>query len=98
VTGDSHDTMVYERDGVFEVRACPIDFPVTRDHPGVVGPGGTPGEGFLQPGVVYADLEKHFCLIEAAGAGSAATMDVTLVKEDGGTPYRKRFEARLASA
>ncbi|MEX2196482.1 MAG: alkaline phosphatase D family protein [Thermoleophilaceae bacterium] len=92
VTGDTHDTMVYDRDGVFEVRACPVDIPVTRDHPGVIGIGGTPGEGFLGDGVVYANLDRHFCVVEAEGDGDRARMDVTLVQERGGTPYTKRFE------
>jgi hypothetical protein len=73
--------------------ACPIDIPVTRDHPGVVGPGGTPGEGFVQPGIVYADLERHFCLMEARGGTNTATLDVSLVKQDGSVPYRRSFAA-----
>ena len=95
VTGDSHDTMVYDRDGVFEVRACPLDIPVTRDHPGAVGSGGVPLDGFLGQGVTYASPDRHFCLVETRGAGDVAQMDVTLVQERGSTPYTKRFELPL---
>jgi hypothetical protein len=95
VSGDSHDTMVYDRDGVFEVRACPVDIPTTRDHPGIVGPGGTPGEGVAGSGVVYADLERHYCAVEVDASGDRATMEVTLVKENGVEAHSKRFEQRI---
>jgi PhoD-like phosphatase len=94
VSGDSHDTMVYDRDGVFEVRACPLDIPTTRDHPGIIGPGGTPAEGIIGSGVAYADLERHFCAIEVGGSEDGASMRVSLVKEDGSEPYTRRFEQR----
>ena len=96
VTGDSHDTMVYDRDGVFEVRACPLDIPVPRDHPGVVGSGGVPLDGFLGQGVTYASPDRHFCLVEIGGAGDVARMDVALVQERGTTPYTKRLELPLS--
>lgn len=89
LTGDAHDTMVYDRGGVFEARACPLDIPDPRDHPGVQA-GMIGGEG-----VAYWALESHFTLVEARGRGPRAVMTVTLVREDGKERYRKSFEARI---
>jgi hypothetical protein len=89
VTGDAHDTMVYERDGVFECRGCPTDIPDPRDHPGVQA--GMIGGA----GVAYADTRSHFTLLDARGEGGKARLDVKLVREDGSTPYARRFSRPL---
>jgi hypothetical protein len=86
VTGDAHDTMVYDRDGVFEARGCPTDIPDPRDHPGVEG--GMIGGA----GVTYADLRSHFTVLDIHRNGGKALMDLKLVRQDGATPYAKRFE------
>jgi alkaline phosphatase D len=91
VTGDSHDTMAYERDGVVELRACPVSIPEPRDHPGLYGPGGSPAEGFTSEGIVFADTASHFCLVEARSTRRRAVLDVTLVREDGVESYTRRF-------
>ena len=31
ITGDTHYTMVYDRDGLFEARPCPLDIPIPND-------------------------------------------------------------------
>ena len=85
LTGDAHDTMVYDRDGVFEARGCPTDIPDPRDHPGVQG--GMMGGA----GVTYADLRSHFTVLDLHGKGGRALLDLRLVREDGQTPYRRRF-------
>jgi hypothetical protein len=89
VSGDAHDTMVYDRDGVFEARACPLDIPDPRDHPGVQA-GMVGGEG-----VAYSDTASHFALVEAAAESGRAVLDVTMVREDGSEPYARRFEQPL---
>jgi hypothetical protein len=88
VTGDAHDTMVYDHDGVFEARGCPTDIPDPRDHPGVQA-GMIGGEG-----VAYADTRGHFTLLDVRADGGRARLDVKLVREDGETPYARTFHAR----
>jgi hypothetical protein len=92
LTGDTHDTMVYDRDGVFEARACPVGIPEPRDHPALIGFGG-PAEGYVSPGVVYADPRNHFTWLEVRGVDGRPTLDLKLVAEDGDEPYAKQFTA-----
>ena len=89
VSGDAHDTMVYDRDGVFEARACPLDIPDPRDHPGVLA------GMFGGAGVAYASTLSHFALLRAATRGATATLDLTLVDENGAEAYTRRFEGRV---
>ena len=89
VSGDAHDTMVYDAGGLFEARACPLDIPDPRDHPGVQA-GMVGGEG-----VVYSSTASHFALVDAAPRNGKAVLDVTLVREDGAEPYTRRFEEPL---
>jgi len=42
-------------------------------------------------GVAYAGDENHVTLLEIQGRGSGAAMDLTLAREDGATPYTRRF-------
>jgi hypothetical protein len=90
LTGDSHDTMVYDRDGVFEARACPVSIPEPRDHPALIGFGGI-AEGYASPGVVYADPRNHFTWIDVRAEGGTPVLDLALVAEDGEVAYTKRF-------
>jgi hypothetical protein len=88
VTGDTHWTMVYDRDGLFEARPCPLGIPTPNDitltQPNVAE------EARAAPGVAYADDERgHFALIEVSRAG----LDLTLVRDDGAEPYRTRLTA-----
>ena len=93
LTGDVHTTMVYDRDGVFEIRACPIDIPNPRDTT-LVNP--LVAEQLRSsPGVTYGSDQSHFTLVEARREGSVARLDLTLVREDGATPFGKRFEQPL---
>ena len=89
LSGDAHDTMVYEDERVFEARACPLDIPDPRDHPGVQA------GMFGGAGVAYADTAGHFALVEARGRDGHAVLELTLVREDGSEPYVKRFEEPL---
>ncbi|MBA2348336.1 MAG: alkaline phosphatase D family protein, partial [Solirubrobacterales bacterium] len=92
VTGDTHWTMAYERDGLFEARPCPLGIPspndITLTQPLAAE------EARALPGVAYADDERgHFALLDVHGTpGGAARLDLTLVREDGARPYTRRFE------
>jgi phosphodiesterase/alkaline phosphatase D-like protein len=94
VTGDTHWTMAYERDGLFEARPCPLGIPTPNDitltQPNVAE------DARKQPGVKYADDERgHVAFVDVRGEGGRARLDLVLVREDGAEPYRRRFEAPL---
>ncbi len=87
VTGDTHLTGVHDRDGRLEVRACPIGIPVPNDIT-ISDPGA--GERLRgTPGVTYADERCHFAVLDIDATQDAATLEVSLRREDGTTPYRK---------
>ena len=90
VTGDTHWTMAYERDGLFEVRPCPLGIPTPNDitltQPQVAE------EARREPGVLYADDERgHFALLDVRGDRRSARLDLTLVREDGQRPFARTF-------
>jgi phosphodiesterase/alkaline phosphatase D-like protein len=94
VTGDTHWTMVYERDGLFEARPCPLGIPTPNDI--TLTQPQAAEDARRVPGVAYADDERgHFALIEVAGDHATARLDITLVRDDGATVYRRRFELPL---
>jgi hypothetical protein len=88
VTGDTHWTMVYEGNGLFEARPCPLGIPTPNDIT-LVSPNAA-SDARRQPGVLYADDQKgHFALIDVAAGG----LDLALVREDGAVPFRRQFSA-----
>jgi PhoD-like phosphatase len=90
LTGDTHLTGVYEKGPLFEARAAPIDIPRPNDIT-LVDP--LAAQNLRQrPGIAYAADESHFTLVKVRRSRGVATMDLTLVREDGATPYTKRFE------
>jgi hypothetical protein len=94
VTGDTHWTMVYDRDGLFEARPCPLGIPTPNDI--TLSQPQAAAEARGAPGVAYADdTSGHFALLEVRGEGGVARLDLTLVREDGATPFQVRFEERL---
>ena len=94
VTGDTHWTMVYDRDGLFEVRPCPLGIPTPNDI--TLTQPQAAEDARRVPGVAYADDERgHFALLEASGGGPLARLALTLVREDGTAAYEARFEQRL---
>jgi hypothetical protein len=91
VTGDTHWTLVYDRDGLFEARPCPLGIPAPNDitltQPQVAE------DARAAEGVLYADDEHgHFGLVEVSGRDGVASLELTLVREDGTAAYGKRFE------
>ena len=97
VTGDTHYTMVYDRAGLFEARPCPLDIPTPNDIT-LVDPFAAQ-ELRRRPGIVYADdRQGHFALLEASGHADTARLDLTLVRQDGAEPYRRRFEEPIRVA
>jgi hypothetical protein len=94
ITGDTHWTMVYDRDGLFEARPCPLGIPTPNDititDPNVAEDAGG------RPGVKYADDDKgHVAFLTVAGRGGRAQLDLSLLREDGATPFRRRFQQPL---
>ena len=91
LTGDTHLTGVYDSEGSFEARAAPIGIPTPNDIT-LIDP--LAAENLRgRPGVVYAGDECHFTMLEVRGRGRGATLDLTLVREDGAVPYSRRFSA-----
>ena len=91
VTGDTHWTLAYDRDGLFEARPCPLGIPspndITLTQPTVAE------DARRSPGVLYADDEHgHFAVVDVVGARGRARLDLTLVREDGEDAYRASFE------
>jgi phosphodiesterase/alkaline phosphatase D-like protein len=86
VTGDTHWTMAYERDGLFEARPCPLGIPTPNDIT-LTSPQAAE-DARRAPGVLYADDDKgHFALVEVSGAA----LSLSMVREDGQVPFSRRF-------
>jgi hypothetical protein len=86
VTGDTHWTMAYERDGLFEARPCPLGIPTPNDIT-LTSPQAAE-DARRTPGVLYADDDKgHFALVEVSGAA----LSLSMVREDGQVPFSRRF-------
>lgn len=93
ITGDTHWTMAYEADGLVEVRPCPLGIPTPNDI--TLTQPQAAEDARRARGVVYADDDRaHVAFVDVAGEGDEATLELTLVREDGATPYRRTFTAR----
>jgi PhoD-like phosphatase len=94
VTGDTHWTMAYDRDGLFEARPCPLCIPTPNDIT-LTQPQAAEDARKAQ-GVQYADdTAGHFAFLEVSGQGRRARLDLTLVRDDGAEAFRRRFEQPL---
>jgi hypothetical protein len=85
VTGDTHLTGVYDHDGRYEARAAPLDIPVPNDvtlADPLAGP-----RLRATPGVPYADERGHVALLDI----TATALTLSLLREDGATPYTRGF-------
>ena len=89
LTGDTHLTGVYDTDGRFEARACPVDIPKPNDIT-LLDPMAAQNLR-NRPGVVYAGDENHFTLLELRGRASKARLSLTLIREDGAAVYTRTF-------
>jgi alkaline phosphatase D len=86
VTGDTHWTMVYDRDGLFEARPCPLGIPTPNDITLTQPQAAEDARG--RPGVVYADDERgHVALLRMRAGG----LDLSLMRDDGTTAFERRF-------
>jgi hypothetical protein len=94
ISGDTHWTMVYDRDGLFEARPCPLCIPTPNDIT-LTSPNAAE-DARAKPGVAYADDDKgHVAFFTVAGRGGRAQLDLSLVREDGVTAFRRRFQQPL---
>ncbi|HYF24394.1 MAG TPA: alkaline phosphatase D family protein [Baekduia sp.] len=88
VTGDTHWTMAYERDGLLEVRPCPMGIPTPNDVT-VTDPQAAEAARRLA-GVAYADDDRgHIAIVDVRRQDGRPRLDVTLVREDGAQPWRR---------
>jgi len=94
VTGDTHWTMVYDRDRLFEARPCPLGIPTPNDI--TLTQPQAAEDARAVPGVTYADDDNgHVAFLEVSGQGRTARLDLALVRDDGTTPFRTSFEQRI---
>ena len=94
VTGDTHWTLVYDRDGLFEARPCPLGIPTPNDITLTQPQIAEDARGAA--GVLYADDDRgHFALIDVAAAGDRAQLELKLVRDDGAVPFQRRFDESL---
>jgi PhoD-like phosphatase len=90
VTGDTHWTMAYERDGLLEARPCPLGIPTPNDITLTQPQAAEDARGM--PGVQYADDNSgHFALLDVRREGGRPRLDLTLVRDDGAEVFRKSF-------
>jgi hypothetical protein len=90
ISGDTHFSMVYDHDGHFEARPCPLGIPTPHD---ITISRPTAARDLRSiAGVTYADDTKsHFAFMEIRGLADTAVLELGLVREDGEVPYRRRF-------
>ncbi|MEJ7783448.1 MAG: alkaline phosphatase D family protein, partial [Solirubrobacteraceae bacterium] len=82
VTGDTHWTMAYESEGLFEARPCPMGIPTPNDIT-LTQPQAAEDARAI-PGVVYADDERaHVAFLAVSGRRGVARLDLTLERDDG---------------
>jgi hypothetical protein len=90
VTGDTHWTMVYDRDGLFEARPCPLGIPTPNDIT-LTNPQAAE-DARAVPGVLYADDDRgHFALIELGRRRGRPRLELSLVRDDGATAFETSF-------
>jgi hypothetical protein len=84
--------MVYDHDGLFEARPCPLGIPTPNDI--TLTTPTAAADARKVPGVLYADQEQsHFALIDVSAKRGVARLDLALVREDGATPFQQWFES-----
>ena len=86
VTGDTHWTLAYDRDGLFEARPCPLGIPTPNDI--TLTQPQAAEDARRMPGVAYADDERgHFAQIDVRGG----RLELALVREDGARAFERVF-------
>jgi hypothetical protein len=93
ITGDTHLTGVFDDGRRFEARACPMGIPVPNDI--TISDPQAASKLRDAEHVAYADERCHYALLEVHGAGDTATLQLSLRREDGTTPYRRTFTQPL---
>jgi hypothetical protein len=79
--------MVYDGDGLFEARPCPLGIPTPNDI--TLTQPQAAENARAQPGVVYADDERGHAALLRIRAGR---LDLSLMREDGATVFERRFD------
>lgn len=90
LTGDTHFTMLWDRDGLFEQRACPLDIPAPNDQ-NISNPTLELNFGST-PGVLYWSRRSHFSQLTVGAEAGRPVLTVELVRDDGVVVNSTRFE------
>lgn len=96
VTGDTHLTGVYEKDGRFEARPCPVGIPTPNDI--TISDPQAAQKLRAREGVTYADDRCHYAVLDVHGTRDTATLELSLRRQDGTTPYRRTFTEAIPPA
>lgn len=95
VTGDTHWTMAYESERLFEARACPLGIPTPNDI--TLTQPQAAEDARRVPGVVYADDDRgHVAFVSVGARRGVAQLELTLERDDGVVGFRKRFKQPLS--
>ncbi len=90
VTGDTHWTMVYESEELFEARPCPLGIPTPNDVT-LTNPQAAEQARSLE-GVRYADDERgHFALVDVSMWHERPRLKLRLIADDGSTAFAQSF-------
>ncbi len=90
VTADSHAAAVIERDGIVEMRPCPISLPAPPGwHDAATG-----------DGVVFSEQgEAYLALLRIRDdEDGTPTLDATLLRGDGSTAWHRQMTGRATTA
>jgi hypothetical protein len=96
LTGDTHFTMVWDKDGLFEQRACPLDIPTPNDQD--ISNPTRPLTFDSTPGVVYSSSRSHFSFLRSGTEAGLPVLTLELVRDDGAVVFSRQFRARHAPA
>jgi hypothetical protein len=92
LTGDTHFTMVWDKDGLFEQRACPLDIPTPNDQD--ISNPARPVTFDSTPGVEYASSRSHFSFLRCGVEKGRPVLTLELVRDDGAVVFSRQFHAR----
>ena len=90
VTGDTHWSMVYDQDGLFEARPCPLGIPTPNDITLTNPQAAEQARGL--PGVRYADDDRgHFALLDLSRRSGRHHLRLRLIRDDGTAGFETSF-------
>ena len=82
--------MVYDQDGLFEARPCPLGIPTPNDITLTNPQAAEEARGL--PGVRYADDDRgHIALLDLSREGRRHNLRLRLIRDDGAAGFETSF-------